>query len=192
MMEQLAPVNSIYNEHKEHLDIFWEKICQEVIRRKLSKEDCWDFNVGSMEHNEDNYWRYRWQTETGEKRQRVVGKNKDGSQRTSICKVYTNHAIFVTHLAYLKKQGPVYSTRRHKRRDKTIALRYDISHLCSKRTCFNASHLTQEPHNVNMSRQKCFQEICLHSPKCIQTKDDVSKQLQEFISSLANDNGELM
>jgi hypothetical protein len=58
-MEQLAPVGTIYEEHKETLDDFWDRICSEAKRRNCV-DNCWNFNVGSMELNKDGYWKYRW------------------------------------------------------------------------------------------------------------------------------------
>ena len=64
----------------------------------------------------------------------------------------------------------------------------DVSHLCGNGACCNAGHLIAEPHDVNMSRQRCLgtiigtvpcahdgctiahpfeKRVCTHSPACL-------------------------
>ena len=48
-------------------------------------------------------------------------------------------------------------------------LEMDISHLCNNRLCLLPAHLCYEPHQVNVSRRRCFQTgHCFqeHDPPC--------------------------
>ena len=66
-----------------------------------------------------------------------------------------NLSYFYANGKFLKKEG------------KTI---YDISHLCHRKGCVNASHLIRETRSTNESRKLCSKQGCCttkHTPSCI-------------------------
>lgn len=46
--------------------------------------------------------------------------------------------------------------------------KFDISHLCHNRMCFNIDHLYREPHASNWKRMGCTgSNACKHTPACL-------------------------
>lgn len=117
-------------------------------------------------------------------------KQKPGSGRYGVIKLNTNGQIrgkssgvpiqrnsgknFQWHVvAYLAKTGK--------------NVEFDASHICGWSVCFNPSHVEDENHETNLSRNRCLGQIwcsihdnlvldlCEHKPKCIQPyiRDDI-------------------
>jgi len=45
--------------------------------------------------------------------------------------------------------------------------KWEVSHLCSVKECFNPRHLVVESHSENEGRKHCRRGRCIHIPKCI-------------------------
>jgi hypothetical protein len=82
------------------------------------------------------------------------------------------HARLV--VKYLKEKGVAYED----------FAKYELSHLCHNKKCFNPNHIYPEPNRVNSSRDHCevvifvngeLRDICRHNPKCLRTKKVLDK-----------------
>ena len=188
--EDLAPVHAIYTEHKVHLDSLWDRVECKAKQLQLPANKCWTFTLPGMELNDDGYLRYRWEVATDKKRERVVAM-KNGMPRKANCTVRKKHAVYMHHLSCVRTIT-CYTKRIHLRRGNKIFVRYTITHLCGNRKCFRPDHVHCEPHRLNLSRIKCWNEICWHTPKCLQTLDHVTKAQIALQAEVSNDIGVLV
>ena len=157
--------------------------------------DCWTFTLPGMELNDDGYLRYRWEVATDKRRERVVLSEE---WHSSEGKLYCAEEVCCLYASLeLCSNGELLVTQKriHLRRGKQIPIRYTISHLCGNRKCFRPGHVITVSHTVfnNYPASNAGNEICWHTPKCLQTFLTMSQKLQLLLQEeVSNDIGTLV
>lgn len=167
-----------YKKYEDILTSLWgNKILHVASERNLVNEHCcWDFAVSGSEL-EGGYYRLRFQIPVpGEKVRRKNGKLANGQDRYTVSQKYTKYSFYLHHLAIIMKGEKMIGSINN--------VRFSISHLCQNSKCFNPSHLFQEPHSINVSRQQCFKEMCSHKPKCIKDAAKMKEAMEEKTKNL--------
>lgn len=108
-------------------------------------------------------------------------RRKTGEEYDS--KEYSYYKVYLHNMSLFARGVPTVSHQTVYDNDKLKEVRWTASHLCSVPNCFRPSHIIREPHAVNLSRQMCYTEICLHTPRCMRTIARGKREIQAVIDS---------
>ena len=161
-----------YHKYKSKIDKIFRKVLTNV--HTTSDCKCIEPNKhGSLELNADGYWRLRYtlpdkwiQNKDGNDK---IYKLSNGTTRRRRPKT----GFYLHHLILLYNNIRII--------DKKASVKFTISHTCGNSKCFNIEHLTVEPHRINLSRNQCHTQICIHSPKCLRSRATVIKHISAII-----------